>query len=119
MPQKCSLHCQFSFHPPRNKECCRISMLHSENTKWRVGHWRIKRSGYPQGKHCARVKGIDNTVVPESSGAVVRITFGLVFVEDGLFERDLFLLAHLFTTSRQTFLAHRCQYTGGLFTAHY
>src|SRR6266702_6812915 len=93
--------------------------LHPEHPKWSIRHGCIKRCCNTQGQHCARITWVNNAIVPETGSAIVGITFILVLIENGLFESDLFLLAHIFASCLQPFFAYRYQYAGSLFSTHH
>src|SRR3954470_22479517 len=54
--------------------------LHAENVERGLGNRSIHRRGEPEREHAPRVERIDDPVVPEPRGRVVRVALGLVLV---------------------------------------
>src|SRR3954465_5007075 len=85
----------------------------AERAQRRVG---ARREGEPE--HGAGLRGIDDAVVPEAGGGVVRVALVLVLLADRRLERLFLLRRPLPAAGLDAVTAHGRQHAGRLLPAH-
>src|SRR5437763_10784975 len=93
--------------------------LHPEDAKLRLLNRCVVRDRKAEAEVGAGVGGIDDAVVPEARGRVVRRTFRLVFLQHGIGDGALFLGAQLLARARELIAFHRRQHARGLLASHH
>src|ERR1700731_133722 len=76
-----------------------MSSLHPKDAVGRLAEGSVRTRAQCQGQNGARVEGIDDAVVPEPRGGIVRVALGLVALANGSAEGLLLLRTPLFAAS--------------------
>src|SRR5215510_2625604 len=92
-------------------------MSHAEDAEARLGYGLFEAERETQRETAARVDGIDDAVVPEPRGGVVRIALFFVLLADRRLECGLFLGAPRAALALDGVAAHGGQHVGGLLAA--
>src|SRR5215469_14134581 len=71
-----------------------VMRSHPEDAEARRRQRRVRGRGDAEGEHRARVGRIDDAVIPQPRGGIVRIAFCLVFVKDRTGELVLLFFRH-------------------------
>src|ERR1051326_8332546 len=91
---------------------------HSKDAETRLRDRRVVRDRQPEAEVAARVGGVDDAVVPEARGRVVRAPFALVLREHRIGDLALLFGAQLLAVARELIALHGRQHAGGLLAAH-
>src|SRR6185436_7695133 len=83
-----------------------LSWLHSKHPELRLRNRRVERGRQPQGQRLPRVRGIEDAVVPQARGRVVRRSLELVLVEDRLADRGFLFLRERLALPHQLLAFH-------------
>src|SRR4051794_1021738 len=96
-----------------------IRSSHPEDAVAELAQRRIGARGEGEPEHGAGLRGIDDAVVPEAGGGVVRVTLVLVLLADRRLERLFVLGRPLLAAGLQPVAAHGRQDAGRLLAAHH
>src|SRR5207245_6627721 len=104
---------------PSNPATQQPSNLHPKHAKpWHFDR-RVVADGKCQPEVVASFGGIDDPVVPQPGGAVVRASLTLIFLQNRIGDRAFLLARQLFSFARELIALHRRQHPGGLLAAHH
>src|SRR5688572_4484104 len=95
-----------------------FAFSHAEHAEARFLVGRVASRGQREPEHPARIGRIDDAVVPEARGGVVRVALALVLLADRGLERLLFVLRPRALLRLDPVAAHGGQHRGGLLAAH-
>src|SRR5262245_29359720 len=73
----------------------RIPSRHAEDPAPGIGDWRSARREQPERARLARFRRIQDAVIPQTGGRVVRRSFAIVLLENGGADRLLFFSRQL------------------------
>src|SRR5262249_45945893 len=93
--------------------------LHPEHTEPRFFSRRIHCRRYPEGEHHARIRRIDDAIIPQPSRTVIGIPLLGVFIQYRLHELALLVGRHRFAMSLELVDFHLKQHTSRLLASHY
>src|SRR5215471_1289665 len=85
--------------------------LHPEHTKPRFFTWCIHGCRYSERKYHARIRWIDNAIIPQSGCTVIRVPLFCVFIKDRLHKLPLLVCRHGFALGFELVDFHLKQYT--------
>src|SRR5215831_15434887 len=92
--------------------------LHTKNAESSFFLRRVHSRRDAEGENHSRIGRIDDSIIPQPRGAVVRIAFLFILIEDGLLEFFLFCGRHGFGLRFQLIYFHLEQYTRRLLSTH-
>src|ERR1700687_1570353 len=92
--------------------------LHPKDAEARFLDGRIEARGECESEHATRIDGIDDTIVPEPRGGVIRVALALVLVANRRLEGFLFFLGPRPALRLHAVAFHAGQNGGGLLAAH-
>src|SRR5258705_863992 len=95
-----------------------ISLSHPEDPELRRRYRRVEARRQRERQHAARLRRVENAVVPQPRGRIVRRPFELVLVENRLADLPVLLVRQLPVLARQLVALDRGEHARGLLAAH-
>src|SRR6185295_7624520 len=101
-----------------SQTCGLTSESHPEDAEARLRYGLLERQRQPQREAAARVDRVDDAIVPQPRGGVIRIALFFVLLADRRLEGRLFFRAPGATLGFDGVAAHRRQDVRGLLATH-
>ncbi len=102
-----------------NDAHCRGRQSHAEHAEAGVWNWGVERGTQAQRQHATSICRVDDAVVPQSRGGVIRVALRFILSADGRLEGFLFLRAPAAALGLDAVAPHGGEHAGRLFTAHH
>src|SRR5918996_935087 len=98
---------------------CPAKCLHPEHAEVGALDRRVERGGQAERQDGARLRRIDDAVVPQPGAGVIGVTLALVLVTDRRLESFLFVLRPALPRALQVVAAHLREHVSRLLAAHH